>query len=116
MKRAALQDVLEKCMKLPTHSGDDDRRPCAQCANLRGIVCSVARPPSATGAACAAGEAGTGGAAVTDDQREQYEERAGILEYCAGMTREEAERVAMQMVLGGANDNQNKQRSCRGCP
>jgi len=44
MKRAALQDVLEKCMKLPTHSGDDDRRTCAQCANLRGIVCSVARP------------------------------------------------------------------------
>jgi hypothetical protein len=53
---------------------------------------------------------------MTDDQREAYEERAGILEYCAGVTREEAERVAMQMVLGGANDNQNKQRSCRGCP
>jgi hypothetical protein len=52
---------------------------------------------------------------MTDDQREAYEERAGILEFCAGMTREEAERVAMQMVLGGANDNQNKQRSCRDC-
>ena len=30
--------------KLPTHSGADDRRTCEQCANLRGIVCSVARP------------------------------------------------------------------------
>jgi len=45
------------------------------------------------------GIAGTGGAAVTDDQREAYEERAGILEYCAGMTREEAERVAMAMIV-----------------
>lgn len=36
---------------------------------------------------------------MTDDQREQYEERAGILEFCAGMTRKEAERVAMAMVL-----------------
>jgi len=41
---------------------------------------------------------------VTEDQREAYEERAGILEYCAGMTREEAERVAMEMVLRGADD------------
>jgi hypothetical protein len=45
---------------------------------------------------------------MTDDQREAYEERAGILQFEAGMTREEAERVAMQMVLGGANQNQNK--------
>lgn len=36
---------------------------------------------------------------MTDDQREQYEERAGILEFCAGMTREDSERVAMAMVL-----------------
>lgn len=36
---------------------------------------------------------------MTDDQREAYEERAGILQFEAGMTREEAERVAMQMVL-----------------
>jgi hypothetical protein len=41
---------------------------------------------------------------MTDDQREQYEERAGILEFCAGMTREEAERAAMEMVLRGADD------------
>jgi hypothetical protein len=51
---------------------------------------------------------------MNEHQREAYEERAGILQFEAGMTREEAERVAMQMVLGGANDNQNKQRSCRG--
>ena len=43
----------------------------------------------ATGAACA-GETGSGGAAVNDDQREAYEERAGILEFCAGMTRRKA--------------------------
>ena len=36
---------------------------------------------------------------MTDDQREEYEERAGILEFCAGMTREEAERVAMAMIV-----------------
>ena len=36
---------------------------------------------------------------MTDDQREEYEERAGILEYEAGMTREEAERVAMAMIV-----------------
>ena len=29
---------------------------------------------------------------MTADQREAYEERAGILEFDAGMTREEAER------------------------
>lgn len=32
---------------------------------------------------------------MTDDQREAYEERAGILQFEAGMTREEAERLAM---------------------
>lgn len=31
-------------MKLPTHSGEDDRRTCAQCKHLRGVVCSVALP------------------------------------------------------------------------
>lgn len=36
---------------------------------------------------------------MSDDQREEYEERAGILEYEAGMTREEAERVAMAMIV-----------------
>ena len=50
-------------------------------------------------AACAAGEAGSGGAAVNDDQREAYEERAGILQFEAGMTREDSERVAMAMIL-----------------
>ena len=41
---------------------------------------------------------------MNDDQREAYEERAGILEFCAGMTREEAEQAAMAMVLRGADD------------
>ena len=31
---------------------------------------------------------------MTDDLKEYYEERAGILEYCAGMTRERAEELA----------------------
>jgi len=31
-------------MKLPMKPDTDDRRTCEQCANLRGIVCSVARP------------------------------------------------------------------------
>jgi len=42
---------------------------------------------------------------VNDDQREAYEERAGILEFEAGMTRDEAERVAYEMVFGGANES-----------
>jgi hypothetical protein len=36
---------------------------------------------------------------MTDDQREAYEERAGILQFEAGMTREEAERVAMDLTV-----------------
>jgi hypothetical protein len=36
---------------------------------------------------------------MTDDQREAYEERAAILEFDAGMTREEAERLAMEEVM-----------------
>ena len=42
---------------------------------------------------------------MNEHQREAYEERAGILEYCAWMTREEAERVAMEMVLRGADES-----------
>jgi hypothetical protein len=35
----------------------------------------------------------------TESQREEYEERAAILEYDAGMTRAEAEAKALKMVL-----------------
>lgn len=35
---------------------------------------------------------------MTDDQREAYEERAGILEFDAGMRREEAEKMAAIQV------------------
>ena len=42
---------------------------------------------------------------MNDDQREAYEERAGILQFEAGMTREEAERVAMEMVFRGADES-----------
>jgi hypothetical protein len=36
---------------------------------------------------------------VSEEQREEFEERAGILEFDAGMSREEAERVAMAMIV-----------------
>ena len=42
---------------------------------------------------------------MNDDQREAYEERAGILQFEAGMTREDSERVAMEMVLRGADES-----------
>jgi hypothetical protein len=44
---------------------------------------------------------------MTDDQREAYEERAGILEFEAGMSREDAEKMALAMVCGdnGAVEN-----------
>lgn len=35
----------------------------------------------------------------TPATREQFEERAAILEYDAGMTREQAERMAMEMII-----------------
>ena len=35
---------------------------------------------------------------MTPDQKEAFEERAAILEFDAGMTRQEAERVARQML------------------
>lgn len=38
---------------------------------------------------------------LTPEQRELYEERAAIKEYCAGMPREQAEREAMEETLAG---------------
>lgn len=35
---------------------------------------------------------------MTDDQQEAFEERAAILEFDAGMTREEAEKRARDMM------------------
>jgi hypothetical protein len=35
---------------------------------------------------------------MTDDDREAYEERAAILEFDAGMSRQEAEQEAMRQV------------------
>jgi hypothetical protein len=49
---------------------------------------------------------------MTADQREEFDERAGILEFCAGMSRADAERMAAEMLeleldeyLMGAADN-----------
>lgn len=39
---------------------------------------------------------------MTDDQREAYEERAAILEFDAGMNREDAEKMAAKMVFDDA--------------
>ena len=39
-----LAERRQNSMKLPMKPDTDDRRTCEQCANLRGIVCSVARP------------------------------------------------------------------------
>ena len=36
---------------------------------------------------------------MTDDEKEHYEERAAIMQYDGGMTREEAEKAAMQEVV-----------------
>lgn len=38
-------------------------------------------------------------AMLTNSRREAYEERAAILEFDAGMSREEAERMAAEMVI-----------------
>jgi len=40
------------------------------------------------------------GVAMTDDHREAFEERAGILEFEAGMSRSDAEKMALEMVCG----------------
>jgi hypothetical protein len=37
----------------------------------------------------------------TDDQIENYNERAGVLEYEAGMDREAAELMAIELIFGG---------------
>lgn len=36
---------------------------------------------------------------LTDDQQEAFEERAAIMEFDAGMTREQAEAAALQDIL-----------------
>jgi hypothetical protein len=43
--------------------------------------------------------------AMTEDQREAWEERAAIIQYCtgAGMTRREAEQIASEQM--GLNDD-----------
>ena len=43
---------------------------------------------------------------MTDDQREAFEERAAIIQYCtgAGMTRREAEQIASEQM--GLSDDE----------
>ncbi len=36
---------------------------------------------------------------MTEDQREHFNERAAIMQYDGGMTREDAEKAAMQEVV-----------------
>ena len=35
---------------------------------------------------------------MTQDEQEDFDERAGILEFCAGLEREEAERLAREII------------------
>ena len=42
---------------------------------------------------------------LTPDQRDEWEERAAIMEFCGGLDRETAERVAWECVK--AKENQN---------
>lgn len=46
------------------------------------------------------GERSCGRAEVTADQIEAFEERAAILEFDAGMSREDAEKAALEMARG----------------
>lgn len=39
---------------------------------------------------------------LTDDERDDFHERAGIAEYDGGLTRAEAERMAVEQVRGAA--------------
>lgn len=39
---------------------------------------------------------------MTDDQKENYEERAAIMEFDGGLSRVDAERLAMQDVLSNS--------------
>ena len=41
---------------------------------------------------------------MTQDEREDFDERAGVLEFCAGLEREEAERKAREII--GRRDSQ----------
>lgn len=35
---------------------------------------------------------------MTQDEQEEFDERAGILEFCGGLDREEAERLAKKII------------------
>ena len=52
------------------------------------------------------------------DLRDAYEERAGIVEYDAGLPRHRAESVAVIMTRNWAQANVNRQqmRDCAGAP
>ena len=39
------------------------------------------------------------GEKLTEDEQEAWNERAGILEYCAGFARRDADRLALVMVM-----------------
>ena len=44
---------------------------------------------------------------LTLDELEEYEERAGIMEYDGGLTREEAEKEAMKIIERKRNEKEN---------
>ena len=49
---------------------------------------------------------------MTPAQREDYEERAAILEHDGGMSRADAERYALRLVCGPVCDSCGQRRRC----
>ena len=49
---------------------------------------------------------------LTADEIEAFEERAGILEFDAGMPRGRAERVSLAMVLASRDGNRLSESAC----
>jgi hypothetical protein len=50
-------------------------------------------------------------AGLTEDEREHFQERAGIHEFCGGLSREEAERLAYMSLFSKNNQNLPEQRN-----
>ena len=53
---------------------------------------------------------------LTTDEIEAFEERAGILEFEAGLSRGRSERVALAMVLASRDSNRLEEIACTIAP
>jgi hypothetical protein len=50
---------------------------------------------------------------MTEDERDYYEERAGIREFDAGYTRDEAEKLALQDIENMRHDRRKRMESVK---